>query len=148
MITLWLCAFGYALLDYLIYGWVQDENHDAPLAYRVFQALLWVPIMLLLDWHDRIAFFLLWWTFVLDWIYYAFTFQYFMDKLAHVLRMSYGVPKVGWDDFEDTEADFANGITHAYWTPVGILMGFNKSKSIPVWVLVVQSCVGIYLSAL
>jgi hypothetical protein len=144
------CAIFYALIDYLGFGWVQDEQHNAPLSYRIFQVVAcWIPIMLYLDnWHDRIGFFILWWTFTADWFYYVFTLQPYMDKLAHVLRMSYGVPKVGWDNWNDTLSDFGNGITHAYWTPVGIAMGVDKIKAIPIVVLIFQSLIGIYLTFL
>lgn len=140
------CAIAYALIDYLGYGIVQDEQHNASLSYRVFQAALWIPIMFYLDtWYDRIGFFILWWTFVLDWLYYVFTIQPFMDMLARALRLRFGFPRVGWDDWEDTESDFKNGISHAYWTPIGILAGFKKNEAISIPVLVIQSFVGVYL---
>jgi hypothetical protein len=144
------CAIFYALADYLGYGWVQDEQHNAPLSYRVFQVVVcWIPIMFYLPtWGERLGFFILWWTFVLDWLYYAFTLQPYMDRLGHFLRVRFGWPKVGWDDWEDSEADISNGITHAYWTPVGIAMGVDKIKAIPIVVLIFQSLIGIYLTFL
>lgn len=158
--NLWLLALYYVVFDYLGYGAVQDEHHNAPLSYRAAQVVFcWVPITLVLGFGDRewqhsnfsllqpFAFFLLWWTFFLDWGYYALTFQPFMDRLGTFMRKHFGWPKTGWDDAEDTRSDFANGITHAYWTPYGFIYAlFNGwEKATPVAGLVMQSIVGFAL---
>jgi hypothetical protein len=125
---------GYSFFDYLAYGSVQDEKNEAPLEYRVLQALilLWIWFVQLSP-TEAIAHFCIWITFGCDWIYYGFTLLPFKKIL----------PKL--DGIQETKDDFSNGITHAYWTPLGI---WYKKNPIPIKALIIQSLSGFIVAYL
>lgn len=168
---LWICSAYYVVFDYVGYGIVQDEKHEASFNYRIAQIVLcWLPAYLLMGFEARswselhnfqpcwsmLSFFLLWWTFCFDWGYYGLTAQPYMKRLGRWLKARFGWPKMGWDDWKDTLSDFANGITHAWWTPLGLLVEIVDPKptydasgdrvhdlSIPPKALAFQSAVGL-----
>ena len=122
---IWFCLY-YVLFDYIFYNITKDKDYEAPTYYRIMQVVFcWVPGFYFLTLTEFAQFFILWWTFCMDWGYYV---------IEIILN-----PK-------HTKEDFANGITHAYWTPYGLVINKFKTIAIPVPVLIIQSVIGIVLA--
>lgn len=159
--NLWIAALIYTAFDYLGYGIVQDERRNAPIWFRIIQAVLVAALTawLKLGWWDLAAGFTLWWFFVLDWGYYGFTRQPWMKRvgtrlkatdIGRWLQTKLGLLTMNWDDWSDTQADFANGIAHAWWTPYGLVYAVRNGweKATPIPGLVMQGVIGLALTIL
>lgn len=128
-----VATVGFSIFDYV--GYNLSRNNPAGLkVYRTFQlatqGLITYGLWKLGDWKCAVSFNLIWWTWGCDWAYYG---------IAHTVN-----PANPWEN--RTEHGLQNKVTWAYWTPVGIAKGFDRTKSIDKQTLAIQSGVGLTIS--
>ena len=122
----------YAGLDYVGYNSTRYDPTGL-LCYRVFQVAMQVAISYFLykefGLPTAIGFNIIWWTFGDDLLYYGY---------ASLIN-----PGGKWESrnsFPDNV--MANHTTWAYWTPLGILRGMNRSRPIAGNTLLAQALLG------
>jgi hypothetical protein len=124
---------AFSTIDYFGYNLTKNEQGVAPVTYRVFQVLVQAGLTYFLyekcGLPTSIAFNLIWWTFGNDFTYYG---------------ISELVPAGGQFEGRGTWGSFARsgGPGHAYWTPVGLLRGFQRGEKIPADTMIAQSIIG------
>ena len=136
-----ISIFLFAMFDYWGYnlsvkrGWV-NSNFINP--YRIvqglFQIVLTALLFFLFSWVEALSFFLLWWVWCADWIYYLYCFLFnYNDTRRHWLQAFDGIVQWGW------------------WTPFGLvkwLVTRNQMTVISGIILAVQSLMGIIITVL
>jgi len=122
-------CMAYALLDYLGYNLTR---HDARLLrrYRAAQAAMQVALTaaawLLASAATAIAFNMIWWTFGEDILYYAFAAMF--------------NPGGRWESRGNFRRYvLGNQCTWAFWTPIGLLRGMDRTKRIAGSTLIAQA---------
>jgi len=124
---------AFSTIDYLGYNLSKNDQGTAPVSYRIIQGLLQAGITYFLyekcGLPTSIAFNLIWWTFGNDFLYYG---------------ISELVPPGGQFEGRGTWGSFARqgGPGHAYWTPVGILRGYQRGEKIPANTMAAQAIIG------
>jgi hypothetical protein len=126
-----VCAV-YALADYLGYNFTRHDPNSLR-RYRVAQAVMQATLTalagLLASVATAVAFNLVWWTFGEDILYYAY---------AAVLN-----PGGRWESRGNFRRYIlGNCCTWAYWTPIGMLRGMDKSRRIAGSTLIAQASIG------
>lgn len=143
-----LLLFGYTLFDRIGYNLTRRPDWSSPWHWHGTKAVVHLLVNSVaifhfpffiesLTWQTALAFEICFWTFGLDWLYYATTI------IPH---------RIKWlDAWQDTKRDFANGIEHAWWTVLGwiaLACGAKKTDLAPVRWLVIQAVVGFIFALL
>ena len=128
-----IAAGVFTLVDYITFNLVKS-NPNAIRAYRIAQLTTQVLLTYWLwdtgDWKCAIAFNLMLWTWNYDWAYYG---------VAHVVN-----PASPWEN--RTNNGLHNDVRHAWWTPVGLIAGYDGREPLGKDVLAAQSMMGLTIS--
>jgi hypothetical protein len=144
----WIALAIFGIFDYIGYNYALQ--HGNPIAFKIFgkevtfyrvtqtglQILISLILWWIIDFTTACGFLLLWWVFIADFMYYGICeLEWF--KLNEMYPGKGGLKN-----------DDKNGITWAWWTPIGLvylLINKGVKKPISTIVLLIQALAGIYL---
>lgn len=139
MIRVFALQFVFALLDVLVYPRLRSEHITV---YRVAQHIILIGLALaayfLFGLRYVIVFAINHWCFLNDFLYYL------------MYPFIYGGTINPFSSEHVLQADCRNGMRHAHWTPIGIIIGLTKgwSSDIPCYALYIQAIYALVLGFL
>lgn len=129
LIAIGVCLI-FSIFDYIGFNYSRDKNLTT---YRVVQYIVQIAltyfVWTIFSWQSAIAWLLLWWTFLCDFMYYG---------IAWLVN-----PSGTWEGRSQLLQSL-NGVSWAWWTPYGLFINGlkNKARIIPLKILLIQGGIG------